>query len=55
MRLRSRPLLFARVFADAATARPFLRDLLELRRVAEPVQPPAPSETTPPASLPHAA
>lgn len=57
MRLRCRPLLFSRVFVDAATTRPFLRDLLELRRAAEPVtaQPPAPTQATPPVTLPHAA
>lgn len=36
MRLRSRPLLFARVFADAVTTRPLLSALLEMRRAGEP-------------------
>lgn len=36
MRLRSRPVLFARLFVDAVTTRQFLRDLLEARRASEP-------------------
>lgn len=35
MRLRSRPLLFARIFADCVTTRPLLRALLEQRRAAD--------------------
>ncbi|PCC70906.1 hypothetical protein SAMN02745121_02627 [Nannocystis exedens] len=55
MRLRSRPALFCRVFVDAATTRPLLRELLEQRRAAEPLtrEPPAPVPS--PAVLPHAA
>jgi hypothetical protein len=52
MRLRSRPALFTRVFVDAATTRPLLRELLEQRRAAEPV---TREPATPPAVLPHAA
>lgn len=37
MRLRSRPILFARVLAEVATTRPFMRALLEQRRAGEPV------------------
>lgn len=40
MRLRSRPLLFARVFADAVTTRPLLSALLEQRRAGEPAAAP---------------
>ncbi len=40
MRLRSRPLLFARVFADAVTTRPMLSALLAQRRAGEPAAPP---------------
>lgn len=47
MRLRTRPILFARLLADAATTRPFMRALLEQRRAGEldcepVVAPPAP-------------
>lgn len=41
MRLRTRPVLFARLFVDAATTRPFLRDLLCQRRASEPRTSPA--------------
>ncbi len=52
MRLRSRPLLFARVFADAVTTRPLLSALLEMRRAGEPAAPPVVALTPePPASL----
>lgn len=47
MRLRSRPLLFARVFADAVTTRPMLSALLALRRAGEPAAPPEPVAFTP--------
>ncbi|MBZ5715415.1 hypothetical protein K7C98_39790 [Nannocystis pusilla] len=52
MRLRSRPALFTRVFVDAATTRPLLRELLEQRRAAEPV---TREPATNPAALPQAA
>jgi len=56
MRLRSRPALFTRVFVDAATTRPLLRDLLEQRRAAQPVtEEPATPNVDLPAALPHAA
>jgi hypothetical protein len=57
MRLRSRPVQFARLFADAATSRPFLCDLLAQRRAGEPtkVQPASPEIVTEPAALPRAA
>ncbi|MDC0718545.1 hypothetical protein [Nannocystis bainbridge] len=51
MRLRSRPALFTRVFVDAVTTRPLLRELLEQRRAAEPVT----REQAAPAELPRAA
>lgn len=54
MRLRSRPLLFTRVFVEAATTRPLLRALLEQRRAGEPVardpSPPRDEPAAPPIS-----
>lgn len=58
MRLRSRPVLFARMFVDAATTRPFLNGLLEQRRAAEPRPLPCDAqdrEPDAPAGLPRAA
>ncbi|HEY8380445.1 MAG TPA: hypothetical protein VIK91_28375 [Nannocystis sp.] len=57
MRLRTRPVLFARLFVDAATTRPFLRDLLDQRRAGEPALEPVKdgdNHDAPPA-LPRAA
>lgn len=46
MRLRSRPVQFARLFADAATLRPFLRELLAQRRAGEPLTTPDTDDMT---------
>lgn len=58
MRLRARPLLFADLLADAATARPFLRALLQQRRAAPPAAPrlaPPSAPLAPPLPVPEAA
>jgi hypothetical protein len=55
MRLRSRPVLFARLFVDAVTTRPFLRELLEQRRAGEPLEIEAELRDGGPPALPRAA